>query len=464
MNTFGTTWLENSPLRSEKHRVASVLSAALQAVDPAAAVKRELHLKSDGLLVGDRKFPLGAGSRIVVVGAGKASARMAQAAAEILEPRLAGGVIVTRYGSAVPAGNIKIIEAGHPVPDEAGVEGARQIIELLQSSGEHDVVLCLISGGGSALLPLPAANLSLGDVQRTTNLLLRSGATIQQLNCVRKHLAALTGGQLVRHAAPAQVISLILSDVVGSPLHVIASGPTVPDPTTFRQAWDILERFQLPAQVPGQVRDRLQMGKAGKLPETPKPGDALFDQVYNMVIGSNIVAATAALEAAREQGFNTLFLTSYLEGEAREVAHAIAAVAKEIAASSHPCQVPACVVAGGETTVTVRGTGKGGRNQEIAVAGSLALDGWSKILMVALATDGSDGPTEAAGGVCDGNSVSRARELHLNPIQALSENNTFPYLESLGDLLVTGPTYTNVNDLLFLFVFSGASPPGAELE
>ncbi|MSP13266.1 MAG: glycerate kinase [Chloroflexi bacterium] len=464
MNTFGTTWLENSPLRSEKSHIVSILNAALQAVDPAAAVKRELHLNSDNLLVGDREFRLEPTSRIFVIGAGKASARMAQAASEILGPRLAGGIIITRYGYAVPAGTIKIIEAGHPVPDEAGVEGARQIIELLHSATAQDVVLCLISGGGSALLPLPAANLNLGDVQQTTNLLLRSGATIQQLNCVRKHLAALTGGQLVRHAAPAQVISLILSDVVGSPLHVIASGPTVPDPTTYSQAYDILQRFHLPDQVPDKVRERLQHGIAGKLSETPKPGDPLFDQVYNLVIGSNGVAAAAALEAARAQGFNTLFLTSYLEGEAREVAQAMAAVAKEIATTGHPCRVPACLVAGGETTVTVRGAGKGGRNQEIAVAGSLALAGWHGICMVALATDGSDGPTVAAGGVSDGTSTSRARELNLDPIQALANNDTYPYLEGLGDLLVTGPTYTNVNDLLFLFVFSGAGPPGAELE
>ena len=302
------------------------------------------------------------------------------------------------------------------------------------------MVVCLISGGGSALLTLPVPGMDLTDLQTLTGALLRSGATINEINAVRKHCSRIKGGNLARLAAPATLITLILSDVVGDPLDVIASGPTVPDPATVADAQAVLERYKVQTQKPVPFR------------ETPKPGDPVFEQVQNVVVGSNRLAALAAVEKARQLGYRTLLLGTYVEGEAREVAKVAAALAKGLRAHDDPLPPPACIVWGGETTVTIRGKGKGGRNQELALAAALALEGWPGVLLMALATDGTDGPTDAAGAVITGETVARARSMGLDPWAALEANDSYTFFDKLGGLIRTGPTGTNVNDLLFVLV------------
>jgi hydroxypyruvate reductase len=451
----------NSICNQDHLRVAqALLQAALAAVEPGAAVRRyaQRHRdRSKDLLEMDgRTYDLATFERVWAVGGGKAAPAMAAALCGILGDRLSGGLVVTKYGHVdqrLNLGSVEVVEAGHPVPDEAGVAGAQRLAHLLARATERDLVIALFSGGASALLSLPAAGLTLSDIQQTTQLLLGSGATIGELNAVRKHLSQIKGGDLVRLAAPAPVVGLILSDVVGDPLDVIASGPTAPDPTTFADAWAVLERYGLVEHMPASVFARLQAGMIGELPDTPKPGHALFDRVQNVIVGSNRLAALAAVERARELGFNALLLSTFVEGEAREVARVAAALLKELVHHDRPISRPACLVWGGETTVTVRGSGLGGRNQELALAASLAIDGLPDVLLVAIGTDGTDGPTDAAGAVATGQTATRARALSLDPMAYLSNNDAYHFFDALGDLIHTGPTGTNVNDLLFLLAF-----------
>jgi hydroxypyruvate reductase len=445
--------------------LAAVQSAALDAVEPCAAVHRHLKRSGDRLTLGGETFDLRDYERLWVVGGGKAAPAMVTALNELLGDRLIGGVVVTKYGhtghtstgitapATARAGSVTIVEGGHPLPDAAGSGGARLMLDLLGKTASRDLVLAVISGGASALLTLPAESISLADLQETTDLLLRIGATVVELNTVRKHLSLIKGGGLAREAAPATVVCLVLSDVVGDPLDVIGSGPTVPDPSTFADAWSVLERYDLAARVPAAVRERLRAGCAGRIQETPKPGSDAFQRVHNMVVGSNRLAAEAAITAASIRAFNTLLLSTYVEGEARHVARVAAAIAKEVLSYNRPVPRPACLVWGGETTVTVVGDGLGGRNQELALAAAIALDGLPNVLLVALGTDGTDGPTDAAGAVATGETVARARALGLDPDQHLADNNAYPFFDKLDDLIRTGPTGTNVNDLLLLFVF-----------
>ena len=422
---------------------------ALAAVEPAVVVHRYVQREGSRLVVADQDYDLSNYERVFVTGGGKAAMPMASAVADILGSHLTAGAVVTKYGHANPSqlqatdfqsSNLQILEAGHPVPDENSVRGAQAVADLAHQATERDLVICLISGGGSALLTLPVPGLALADLQALTDALLRSGATINELNTVRKHWSRIKGGQLARLAAPATLVTLVLSDVVGDPLDVIASGPTVPDPTTVADAQAVLERYG--------IRPR----RSVPLQETPKPGDPAFDRVQHVVVGSNRLAALAAVKKARQLGFNALLLSTYVEGEAREVAHVAAALAKGVCTYGDPLPPPACLVWGGETTVTVRGGGKGGRNQELALAAALALDGWPGVLVMALATDGTDGPTDGAGAVVTGETVARAHALGLDPQTALASNNSYTFFDTLGDLLRTGPTGTNVNDLLFILV------------
>jgi hydroxypyruvate reductase len=301
-------------------------------------------------------------------------------------------------------------------------------------------------------LPLPVDGVTLADLQHMTDALLRCGATIVEINAVRKHCSQIKGGQLARAAHPATVIALLLSDVVGNPLDVIASGPTVPDPSTFAQAQAVIDKYRIGDQIPPPIRSHLTAGLRGDVPETPKEGDPVFERVHNAVIGSNAIAAQAAQAEAEAMGYHTALLSTYVEGEAREVAKVIAAIAKSLRTEGWPLPRPACVIAGGETTVTIRGTGKGGRNQELALAAAIALDGWAGVTVIALATDGSDGPTDAAGAVVDGRTLARAQEIGLSAADHLARNDAYPFFDRLGDLIRTGPTNTNVNDLTFILV------------
>ncbi|HEV2124404.1 MAG TPA: glycerate kinase [Chloroflexota bacterium] len=430
-----------------------IMRAALVAVDPAQAVHNALRLDDERLHIGDMTYNLSRYRRILVVGAGKASAPMARAVEEVLGDRITDGLVNVKYGYTDRTQRIRLHEAGHPLPDQSGLEGTRQIVELLANAGEDDLIVCLISGGGSALMMLPEESISLADYQELTNLMLRSGATINKINTVRKHIERVKGGRLAQAAAPAAVATLILSDVVGNPLDFIASGPTVPDTTTFADAIAVLEEFDLLNSVPVSVRQWLEQGQRGKVPETPKPGDPLFERVSTVVIGSNDIAAEAALAEARRLGFSAMLLTTFLEGEARDAGKFAAALAKELVHRGNPVATPACLILGGETTVTVKGSGKGGRNQEIALSAAIAVRDLERILIAALATDGTDGPTDAAGGIVDGRTLVRAEADGLDARAALSNNDSNAFLRDVGDLLVTGPTNTNVNDLLFVFAF-----------
>jgi hydroxypyruvate reductase len=323
---------------------------------------------------------------------------------------------------------------------------------MIASAGAKDHVLVLLSGGASALMPLPVEGITLRDVQQLTDLLLRSGATIQELNAVRKHIDQLKGGQLARLAAPASLTSLLLSDVIGDSLDVIASGPTAPDPSTFANAWDVLARRNLLQATPPGVVERLRAGMRGEVPDTPKAGDPIFARVTHTLVGSNRQAALAAVQAARDRGYNTLLLTTFLQGEARQVGLMLAGLALGIRAHGDPLPPPACLVLGGETTVTVRGSGKGGRNQELALAAALALEGIPSVVIMSLATDGTDGPTDAAGGIVDGGTLQAIEQAGFDPYHELENNNAYPVLEAAGAFLKTGPTGTNVNDLLFVLV------------
>jgi glycerate 2-kinase len=436
-----------------RENVNRLIRAALEAVDPAQSVRNLVSREQDQLSVAGAVYDLGDYERVYVVGGGKAGAPMALALSEALGANLTAGWVNVKEGHLIDdplPETLTIHEAGHPIPNEAGQVGALRILELARQAGERDIVFCLISGGGSALLPAPVEGITLGDLQALTGAMLRCGATINEINAVRKHCSQFKGGQLARVASPATVVSLVLSDVVGNPLDVIASGPTVPDTTTFADAYGVLEKFGIVDEVPKNVVARLRGGMAGDIADTPKAGDPLFDKVQNVIVGSNAIAARAAEVAAREMGFHTLVLSTYVEGEAREIALFGAALAKALVAEGWPIARPACVIAGGETTVTIRGSGKGGRNQEMALAAAIALDGWQEVTLFTLATDGTDGPTDAAGAIVDGETIARARELGLSAADYLERNDSYHFFDPLGDLIRTGPTNTNVNDLLFV--------------
>jgi len=437
--------------------VAAVQAAALEAVEPGEAVRRAVRREGEVLLVGERRYDLSNYDRAWIVGGGKAGAPMAAALWDLLGDRVAGGSVNVKYGHLLPPGQtcgpVKVVEAGHPTPDAAGQSGATRIVETVAELTPRDLVLVVISGGGSALMPLPAEGVSLADKQAVTGALLRCGATIVEMNAVRKHLSAFKGGQLARRAQPATVVSLILSDVVGNPLDVIASGPTVPDTSTFADAWHVLEKYNLLDEVPPPAVARLRAGRDGEIPDTPKSGDPIFKRVQTVVIGSNEIAAQAAVAKARQLELNSLLLSTFIEGEAREVAKVFAGIGKGMARHGWPLSPPACLVAGGETTVTIRGQGKGGRNQELALAAALAIEGWDDLCVVGLATDGTDGPTDAAGAVAWGDTAALARAQGLDAEAYLADNDSYGFWTALGDIIMTGPTNTNVNDLILVFAF-----------
>ena len=390
--------------------------------------------------------------RVVVVGAGKASGAMAAAVEEAWGERVTGGLVVVKDGHLAETRRVKLVEAGHPVPDERGAAAARDLLALALGAGDQDLVLTLISGGASALTPAPAPPITLGDKQVMTRLLLAAGADINQLNAVRKHCSVLKGGQLARAAAPARVAALLLSDVIGDPIDVIGSGPTAPDASTFGEALGILDRFDLRQRAPASVRERLERGVRGETAETPKPDDAIFERVVNVVIGNNQLVVAAAASRAAALGLAPHVLTRSLHGEARDAARELVALGGEIAAGRGPIAPPACLIAGGETTVTVRGDGIGGRCQEFALAAALELEGRDGMVVLAAGTDGSDGPTDAAGAVADGESASRARHQGLDPRAHLYRNDSNRVFAALGDLVITGPTNTNLLDLYLVLV------------
>lgn len=438
--------LSASPARSIIRRV---IGAGLRAADPAHALRNSVCRTGHRLQVGRRSYDLRSFDRIVAVGAGKASARMAQTLERILGTYLDGGLIVVKTGHRLPTKRIAVIEAGHPVPDRAGLEAAEQLRALVAELGSRDLLIVLLSGGASSLIPAPVEGVSLADKQKLTQLLLRSGATIQEINVVRKHLSTIKGGRLAE-ATTARIVTVILSDVIGDELTAIGSGPTTPDPSTYRDAIAIMKRRRIWTKAPASIRRHLQRGKRGDVSETPKPGAARFRRVQHEIIGNNATALVAAAQAAQRAGLRTVLFSTPLVGEASGAGTAFASLVNCLSGAKERIQRPYCIVAGGEPTVTVTGRGKGGRAQEFAAAAACKIAGLHKVWVAAIGTDGTDGPTDVAGALVSGATLDQAERKGVNLRRALSEHNTYPALHALKSHIVTGPTGTNVNDLYLL--------------
>ena len=425
----------------------SIFHSGLKAVEPGAAVKNYCRVDGDRFFVGDWKYDLSDVNNIFVIGSGKASAPMAAAIEDFIGERIQGGIVNVKYGHTAEVSHVKLIEAGHPVPDENGETGSQAILNLANDAGKDDLILCLMSGGGSALLPLAAEGLALKHKQDTIKVLLACGATIHEINAIRKHTSGIKGGRLARAAYPATLVSLILSDVVGDDLDVIASGPTVPDSSTYADCMKIFQKYNILADLPENVVKHIEAGINNQIPETPKMGDPAFEKVENLIVGSNFEAINAAKKKAESLGYKSLVLSSMIEGETKHVAHVHGAIAREILKTGNPVSAPACILSGGETTVTISGSGLGGRCQEFALAAALDISGNDNIVILSGGTDGNDGPTDAAGAVVDSNTIKRAAAKDLEPFEYLANNDSYHFFKVLDDLFITGPTNTNVMDL-----------------
>lgn len=428
----------------------SIFDAALAAVAPDGALERHLRVEGDTLHVDAASFPL-ANRRIYVLGAGKGAAPMAQAVENMLGDRITGGHVVVKYEHDLPLRHMTLWEAAHPVPDAAGERAAAAMLRLAAATKAGDLVLCLLTGGASALTPAPVADVTLQDMQAVTMLLLGCGASIDEINTLRKHVSRFSGGQLARALAPAEVCSLIISDVPGDNLEVIASGPTTPDSGTFARCMSIIHKYNLFKSLPDCVLQHIQHGLVGMAAETPKAGDPCFRKVHNVLAATNHQALEAAAACALHAGYIPHILTDTLTGEAREQGKNLARRALDMADMMRPDDAPVCLLAGGETTVTLRGGGKGGRNQEMALSAALELQDDPRVACLFAGTDGTDGPTDAAGGYALAGSAARLLQA-CNPYSLLERNDSYTALECAGDLLKTGPTRTNVMDISILLV------------
>jgi hydroxypyruvate reductase len=449
--------MDKTTLDQLRSDAETIFKASIEAVDPYKALKRFVRVENNILSLGQEasssmKLDLSKYDRIMIAGGGKATAPMAKALEDILGKKIREGLINVKYGFTQDLDIIKIIEAGHPLPDQNGIKGTHEIIELLKGAGETDLILSLISGGGSALLTQPAGDISLLEKQELTRQLLECGASIDEINTVRKHISSSKGGQMARAAFPATIINLMLSDVVGDNMDVIASGPFVPDTSTFRDVQYILRKYEL-TDIPETVQNHIKAGLAGKIPETPKQGDKIFNKVFNFIIGSNMLALIAAETRAKDFGYNTIILSSLVEGETKEVARVHTAIGKEIIKTGKPVSPPACIISGGETTVTIGGKGLGGRNQEFCLSAALDIkDSPHRIVIMSAGTDGNDGPTEAAGAIVDPITIKRGEERGMDAGVFLKDNDSYHYFKKTGELLITGPTNTNVMDIRLILV------------
>ena len=419
-----------------------ILNACIDAVEPGNAIRRFVQREKNLLFIDNKKYDLNEFGNVTVLGLGKATEAMSLALLDVLGSYPSRGLLIPKQAFASPASEFTVSPGGHPVPSEASVRAGNAAFNLASSLTERDLLICLISGGGSALMASPRHGLQLADLQTLTKLLLACGARVDEINTLRRHLDRVKGGGIAKSANRARIASLILSDVVGNPLEAIASGPTALDPSTKEDALRILKKYDLLGKVPAAILEVLENS-----PETPKPDDPLFDRVQNVLVGSNSLAAQAGLEMAKSLGFHTHFLGDTWQGEARDVA-------KELCGHFNlNYERPFCLIVGGETTVTLHGHGKGGRNQELALAAAIEMNGLENSMLITLATDGEDGPTDAAGVVVTGETCQRGERLGVDAQAFLSQNDAYSYFEQLGDLLKPGPTGTNVNDLTFLFGF-----------
>lgn len=449
MGLFGESVIEHRETIQGIDRIAAVVDAAMLAADAGEVIRSHLELRGERLWAGGTSFQLRRESRLILISLGKAAGAMTRAAMEVTGGRITHGVCVPKHAAPDLAAftNIEVVIGSHPVPGAGSLQAGKRIQDLVSGLSPDDLVLVLLSGGGSSLAVLPADGITLEDIQQTTSILLRAGATINEINAVRKHLDRIKGGGLLMMAEPARVVTLILSDVVGNPLDVIASGPTVPDPTTYRQALEIVERAAAHGVIPAPVLEHLRKGARGILPETLKPEDQTTALGFNRIVGSNQVSCEAAAETARALGFRAEVLTTSLTGEARLAGAQLA----ELARSHHRDARPFVLILGGETTVTMRGNGRGGRNLEVALGAVEGFAGLRNLYLITCATDGEDGTSGAAGAFVDGSSLERAQKSGLQPQVYLDDNNSLEFFDKLHDALLTGPSGTNVNDINFIF-------------
>jgi len=441
--------VEDKLLNKLREDAVSLFHVGIEAASPYNLIPNNMLLEENNLTISDingasKSFDLKNYNKIIVIGAGKASTSMAYEVEKILDGKIDEGLVVTKYNFRSELKRIQTLDASHPLPGKSGIEASKKIIEICKNAKENDLIINLISGGASSLLPYPADNITIEDKIKTTKILLRAGATIQELNTVRKHISAIKGGQFAKYVYPATIINLIISDVIGDHLDVIGSGITVPDPTTFEDSWNVVIKYKLENKIPHSVKNYLGDGIDGKVPETPKPGNPIFNNVYNLIIGNNALALSAIKIAAEEKGYYTKIISSTLEGEAKDAGKFIAQIAKEYSLSE---EKPVCLIFGGETTVTVKGNGKGGRNQELCLSTAIEIDGMQKITFLSGGTDGNDGQTEAAGAICNGRTIERAKGLGLDALKFLNSNDSYNFFNKLEDLIITGPTNTNVMDI-----------------
>lgn len=439
-----------------RQEMLEILQAALVGADPYRAVRNALELHVDRLEIGGRTIDLRDVDQIHVVGAGKAGAPMAQAVEDVLGDRLGDGVVAVKDGYRVPTSKVSIGEAAHPMPDDRSLKAARAISHVAEMAGERDLVICLMSGGGSAVVEIPAGHLTMEEIRQTTAAMMASGISIDEINTVRKHLSAIKGGQLARAIAPARHLTVAVSDVVGNQPAVIASGPTVPDPTTYTDALAVIERPTLVDRIPTAVVDHLRAGRAGEVEETPDERHPAFRRASYEIVSDRTDAVDAASKAAVSAGYNPRVVTTEMEGEARDVGRDIARQALDIVRHDQPVPPPACLLFAGETTVTMRGRGQGGRNQELALAAAVTLEEMEtfdrSVAIAAFATDGTDGPTPAAGAIVGPETVRRGERAGYDARLELGNNNSYHFLDGTGDLIVTGPTCNNVNDVICVLV------------
>jgi glycerate 2-kinase len=434
-----------------------IYTAAISSVDPNRAIEARVKRRGGRLKLYTnaglfRKVNLKDFDRILVVGAGKAAAPMAKAIEGIAGDRITGGLVCVKQGYTAELSKIRIIEASHPVPDARGMKAAEEILDILKSAGTRDLVISLISGGGSSLLPLPPRPISLDEKRATTDLLLKSGAGIHEINAVRKHLSLVKGGNLAKATGNAAVLNLVVSDVVGDDLGVIASGPFSPDGSTFQDALGVLERYRLVEKAPASVTDHLRRGVRGEIEENPGADSPVFKKVTSLIVASNIIALEAAKSEAARRGYHGIILSSMVEGDARDAAFWHSRIAREVAASSNPVHAPACIISGGETTVVVSGDGLGGRNMEFALHAAVFIDGLKNITVASIGTDGTDGPTDAAGAVVDGLTIFRAKEKGMDIRIYSKRNDSYHFHKELDNLIITGPTNTNVMDVRIMLI------------
>ena len=446
--------MEDNLLKKLREDAISLFYAGIEAALPCNLIPNIILLEENILTISgingtSKSFDLNNYNKIKIIGAGKASTSMAYEVEKILDNKIDEGLVITKYNFRSKLKRMQTLEASHPLPGNNGIEASKKIVEICKNAKEDDLIINLISGGASSLLPFPADNITLEDKIQTTKILLNAGATIQELNTVRKHISAIKGGQLAKYVYPATIISLIISDVIGDQLDVIGSGLTVPDPTTFEDSWNVVIKYKLENKIPHSVKNHLRDGIDGKVPETPKPGNPIFNNVHNLIIGNNELALSAIKIAAEGKGYNAKIISSTMEGEAKDTGKFIAQIAKE---HSLLVEEPVCLIFGGETTVTVTGNGKGGRNQELCLSTAIEIDGIKNIIFLSGGSDGNDGQTEAAGAICSGQTVQRAKGLGLDTLQFLNINDSYNFFNKMEDLIITGATKTNVMDIQIMLI------------